>query len=79
MSTEYDNYEPPWHTWSSENWDEYFAMGGETCLLCDERVDDRNFAVAVETHRAWVPSASSVAFAHVECLRKAIPRLVRRG
>ena len=57
-------------------WQELFEEGGVTCIVCNALVDDRRFAVGIAIRRAWSPGSTTYTFAHVECLRKAMPSSV---
>ena len=57
-------------------WQELFEEGGVTCVVCNALVDDRRFAVGIAIRRAWSPGSTTYTFAHVECLRKAMPSSV---
>lgn len=61
--------------WSSGDWEGFFQTGGAACCVCEQVVDDPRFACALEVHRSWEMASVSVSWAHIECLRKAIPHI----
>jgi hypothetical protein len=64
-------------TWSRADWDAFFATGAAPdCVVCTQPVDDPRLMVAVQVHRAWSPKSVRLAYAHVECLGRAVPHLI---
>ena len=74
--TPLNDYWPPFHPWTPDDWRRFFEAGHDVCFVCDKPVDDPKYACALELHRSWDPvGASGYLFAHIECLRKLHPTL----
>lgn len=71
-----DEWDVPSVTWTEDDWEAFFATGAADCSLCKQPLDDPRYVVALQLHCSWSPYAVRFNYAHVGCLRKAVPQII---